>query len=738
QAHIDNSYENKRALRDEIADIGRRIETADKGQENSVSFLDTKIKILENEIETGERDLAEKDGEIGKVRRELEALNFTISDMEREFYQSESRMRVLSDMQKDFDGYGVGVRHIMKSGVNGIIGTVGQLFTASDEYAPAVEVALGGAVANIVVENESIAKWAIRELKERKLGRATFLPLNSTYGNKLTGVPCEPGVLGVLSDFVQYQPEFHDIAVNLLGRTVLVDNIDNATYFSRGLGSKYRIVTLTGEIFAPGGAITGGSRGNNSGIFMRASELEALRKTMASLEAKVTLERTSRDKLAAELSEQQESLDALREDLANSKSEITLLNHKKMLLNDQIKLLEEELSRKQEVFDKFELTLKGHENAIVKLEALRVATVDKLGEIDVSCGKTSEERKKFEESIRALQDEQQGLSAAQLDLQKETTRLQGKHERAEVEKDAILLHIWEEYELTLSEMQAINEQVTTNNFGGFAPQIYFIKKLNLKEFRKKFNNSCSLFVVRCSLKDFKPQISKLKSQLKEIGNVDIEAIEKYREVSERAAFMETEREDLVASKANLEIIIEDITAQMREQFMEQFKLINAEFKVVFAKLFGGGEARLEIANNDDILESGIEITVQPPGKNVQNMMLLSGGEKALTAISLLLAIMRVRPAPFCVLDEIDAALDDINVTRFAEYLAEYAATTQFIMITHKRGTMEVSNLLYGVTMQERGVSTTIALDLDQVTVKEKDAENWTISFKTKVNTDATA
>jgi len=692
KANIENAWDSKRALKSEIADLEKRIENYDAGQENSISFLDTKIRSLENSLSVFHRDEESKSAEITQTQTELQTHEIAVANLEREFFQHESRLKVLADMQAGLEGLSSGVRHIMKSHFPGVIATVGQIFSTEEKYAVAIETALGGNVQNIVVDNEQTAKFAIAELKSQNKGRATFLPINSTYGNRLDNVPFVEGVIGIASDFVHTDDRFRNIAENLLGRIVVVDTLDNAITFSRSLGSKYRIVTLTGESLSPGGAITGGAHNKTISIFSRSIELENLTNSIKTIEAKVALEKAEKDRLSTSLAEQSVELEKIRGNISEATSDLTLLQQKKSMLTDQVKLLQEELERKTQALNDFDKNIELQGIELAELEKQSAELEESLKNMEAAVEKQSSSRKSSEENIKTLQVQQRSLSEQRLEIQKETSRLQARHEKFEADKDAILLHIWEEYELTLTE----------------------IEKYNVEE----------------NPVDSKKEIAQIKSQIKEIGNVDIDSIENYKNLSERFEFMDKQRSDLIEAKTNLEKVIADITVQMQEQFAEQFALINSEFKTVFAKLFGGGKAELSLTSDDNILESGVEIIAAPPGKAVQNISLLSGGEKALTAIAILLSLMRVRPAPFCILDEIDAALDDINVTRFAEYLKEYATGTQFILITHKRGTMEVSNMLYGVTMQEKGVSITLPLNLEQIAVKETKAQDFTIEFKT--------
>jgi chromosome segregation protein len=691
QNKIENAQENYGRLKEEIADFTVRIKQARDDEQMSVK---EQIGANSGVVADLERETTRVNELLTALENELAATGKELAGAERSFVGNESRAKVLADMERDFDGYSKGVKGIMQAAECGkldgarIIGTVAQILSARREFELAIEMALGGGIQSIITQSEQDAKKAIYYLKQRNLGRATFLPLTSAGGNVITPLKCE-GVIGVASDCVDFDPQFRGVVENLLGRTVIVDTFDNAVNYARNSGNRQKIVTLTGEVFIPGGAISGGSKGNSVGLFGRANELAELKEKNVKLRSEIDELQMRARALEDNKAKKVQELAGIQEKFNDARQRTLLLEQQHRLLAEQISGLEDNLSKKTLYATGFDEQLSGYRQKCSQLEEKAGEYEEILADLEKSLADSKNARKERESAVRSAQNSRRELSERQLTLQKECSRLQAKHERAEVEIDAILLKMWEEYELTMTDLQGYKSVERQRN-----PET----------------------------------IGDIKQEIKDLGNVDVGAIESFKEVAERFEFLDAQRSDLIAAKRDLERIIEEMTSLMKQQFREQFEVINTEFNRVFSRLFGGGKANLQLTEPQEVLTSGIEIEVQPPGKSLQNMQLLSGGEKALTAISLLLAILKVRPAPFCVLDEIDAALDDANVARYAEYLREYSRKTQFVMITHKRGTMEVSNVLYGVTMQEKGVSTLLTLNLDEVVQDDKNQKAGIMAY----------
>lgn len=702
----------------------------------------------------------------------------------------QSRIRMLSDMERMFDGYNKAVKVVMQAverhQLTGVHGPVASLIKVPEQYTVAIEIALGGAMQNIVVEREEDGKAAIQLLKRRDGGRGTFLPMTSIRPNVLReqGVDRCSGFVGIASGLVSCQAQYTDIITNLLGRTVIAEDMDSAIAMARRYQYHFKIVTLDGQVLNPGGSMTGGSVSRNSGILSRAGELERLtvqgkrldeqlrqaKKALEGLQREVgaanyELEVAQRQKqeldgqiLRAEGEEAQfrvlmntlkdnrdiweEELEGISQRTAQMEAEEQKVRQRITELEGEAAALHAESSGKEEGRERFRQTSEALAAAIstlrmeqaaldaeltsakTALEELRRLEADITGDKDSRLRQIEENQRSTEELTHriagvegnlsalnqtqsSLNDSVKQLTAARMSLEKqrieadrsardkntellnmerECSLLEQKKNAAVMEERQIIDKLWEGYQLTYDTAQA--QRITLDSHGKASRQIA----------------------------EFKRQISAL-------GNVNLGAIEEYQRVKERYDYLTGQRDDVQMSKSELEGIISEITGEMKRIFVSQFKLINESFQTTFTELFGGGMARLELENEQDVLNCGIEIKVQPPGKVLKTLTLLSGGEKAFVAIALYFAFMKVRPTPFVVMDEIEAALDDSNVARFASYMREMSGKTQFIVITHRRGTMEEADILYGVTMQERGISKMLTLNLNEAeqAIKEKNS-----------------
>ncbi len=659
-----------------------------------------------------------------------------------------------------------------------IYGPLAQLVSTDTKFVVAIETALGAANQNIVTEAEEDAKTAIEYLKENRLGRATFLPVRAIKEKEFSNKEAKSmkGFIDVASNVVKCDGRYKNIISNLLGTTAIVDNLDNAVLIAKKTGHKFKIVTLLGDVIQPGGAMTGGSVAKSTSSLSRTSEIEKLKaeekelkKTIADSEKELLTITKALETLDAELKENEDvlndkneiyirlcsdrdhseqnllSVGEMREQLAEELEDINKqIEELKLEISAQEKgiedktknvaYLESELVKKQQIYDT--LSQKNAEISAIQTElSIKQSTVlkdiemqnerilsaneeksllldeimkrnaeieenrksikafgdeiaetareaEKLVADDENNKKLLDElielKKSYENDIRKYQADSSETLETVTRLTQQQTKLEGRKERNEADLEGIINRIWEEYELTYSEALKL----------------------------KKDDD----FDYQAASKE----IRSLRNEIKELGNINIDAIEEYKSVEERFTFLKAQTEDLEKAKRNLEEVISEMLNIMREQFTQQFSVINKNFSRVFAEMFGGGRANLTLSDPDNVLESGIEIEAQPPGKKLQSLTLLSGGERAFTAIALLFAILDVRPTPFCILDEIEAALDDVNVYRYADYLKQYSQKTQFIVITHRRGTMEAANILYGVTMQERGVSKLLSLNIDEV------------------------
>ena len=599
----------------------------------------------------------------------------------------DGRIRMLSDMEKEYEGYSRAVKTVMRESergtIRGIHGPVANLLRSDEECALAIETALGAASQNIVIDSQNDGRLAIEMLKRADAGRATFLPLDTIRGSVMQDAPVkDPGFVGIASELVRFDPRYEQIVWNLLGRTVVAESLNDAVRMSKNSGNRLRIVTLDGQMIHAGGSMTGGSSAKNSGFLSRANELEKLKKQRARL---AESEKTCADQLEkakSGLAAVRYQLDMALEDQADLRGRSSSLEAEQRAVENSVRqfsalldgLTGDSETRRaavdsaQRLIEDFQRQQREKEE---KLSRLRENVQQIRGEIaDLSQHKLDLEGKRTR-----TEKEAQQRNADILDLERQAARMEQKKLSADLEEKQILDKLWENYELSHSAANALRQPVE-----------------NLSKANKA--------------------IAEMRRQMSALGTVNLGAIEEYERVNTRYTFLTGQRDDVEKSKKELLDIISQITGEMTDVFLTRFREIDACFRQTFLELFGGGKASLRLEDESNVLECGIEIKVQPPGKALSNISLLSGGEMAFVAIALYFAILKVRPTPFCVMDEIEAALDEANVIRFAEYLRRMSDKTQFLVITHRRGTMEEADMLYGVTMQEKGVSTVVELDLE--------------------------
>ena len=711
-------------------------------------------------------------------RQQAEAAE-ALQKADRDRSNTAQRIRILEDLEKNLDGYQQSVKAVMRAAearrLRGIIGPVAGILTVRKGYETAIETALGFALQNLVVENERDARAAIAFLKESRAGRATFLPLDTVQGHRFTG-PLT-GTAEVAADLVEVDARYQNIVDNLLGRIIVVDDLTEASAVAKRLSYRNRIVTLDGQVVNAGGSFTGGSTARSAGVFTRKQELDELREKLATLDkrrAEAERETSARkaevDNLAAQVAgaesesvnaasarlraslelerldaavaegaaaaqRRKAEIDALTETLQKDKAARAQADNARVAAEAELERYTAELQtlgessgtltaeREQITADlnAAQLERLTHEKDIglheASLETLRsrsgeaAARARELEAAITAANATLEanaakaeaierERAEAKDKIAAAEQAIREANAARLEKEAEITRL-GQENRAltderermggemarlaerraaaEAERDDTAAKLWEEYQLTENEAKAQCVEFTT-----------------VTELRR--------------------QVAEVRGKIRALGNVNVGAIDEYKEVKERYDFLKAQVGDVERSKTELTRMIAELCQEMEEMFKKSFQEINRNFGRIFRELFGGGRARLYLSDEGNILDSGIEIEVSPPGKVIRNLSALSGGEQALVAISIYFAILEVNPSPFCILDEIEAALDDVNVTRYAQYLRRMTERTQFIVITHRRGTMEAADVLYGVTMQEDGVSKLLRLDLDHVNV----------------------
>jgi len=730
-----------------------------------------KIALLTNDQELQQKESIEKE----QSSRQLSVM---INEKQQEYHTTLTKLESLKNIAERYDGYGNSIRKIMevRDRIQGIHGVIADLIAVEKKYETAIETALGGTIQNIVTDTDFTAKQLIEYLKKNKFGSATFLPLTSV-GSKGSfhqgAVLKEPGVLGIAHELVQTDKIYEGLLKHILGRIVVVDNIDHALALAKKYHYGFRIVTLEGELLNTGGSLTGGAFRNSSNLLGRKREIEeleerskkiqiqsqklseSLQKEEFSLASIRKMLETTKQKLQAEyLSENTLKIsinqaDAKRKELSESYRDLTQENG---LLEQQIT----DINKNQDSLNSDALTLNQQETdchtSVETLSGLleqeradREAWTKKYSQVQMEFSNISQKDSFILENQQRIVAESQKLSE-----EYQTLKIRSGESKQIVESKYKEIRILEDKiadeKIHQDKLQALIEDKTRNRDEKAKEQKSFVGKkdeisekinqLNKELFRlqsqkekleEKLENHINYMwseyeltlTIAGELKKtewvdlgaLKKQAGQIKNQIKELGNVNVNAIEDYKEVSERYTFLKTQHDDLVASEKALAGIIQELDTGMRKQFEEKFKEIKIEFDKVFKELFGGGRGTLELIEEEDVLEAGIQIISQPPGKKLQNMMQLSGGEKALTAISLLFAIQNLKPSPFCLLDEIEAALDDSNVGRFAGYLHKLTKKTQFIIITHRRGTMVASDRLYGITMQEKGVSTLISVNL---------------------------
>ncbi len=728
-----------------------------------ISEMNKKQKDTDAEIVSIREQMSAKDTELRKTQEKYQidkAKLVSISNMTERYEGYGGSVKKVMERKDD---------------TKGIIGVVADIIKTEPKYETAIEVALGGNIQNIVTDDEETAKKMIAYLKETKAGRATFLPLTSLDNPpelKAKEALEEPGVLGMADELVNTDPKYRSVAKAMLGRIVAVDNIDNAVKIARKYKYTVRMVTLEGELLVPGGAISGGAFKNTSNLLSRRRELEELEKNVKAsrekietiqkeisdlkekrnslrtyseelrteLQGKFIAQNTARLNVSNEEARQEEQkgnysnlkaesdeiegkmaeINQDREEAMNSLSEsenleksctekvesfqkqleglheieedetakvskwdiqFEKITQKQGFQQQNIDRIKEEVENEEKALLEINETLKANAENLMQskndIEQIRLtieASVDVQSEANKDLENMKEEKNNLSASQKEFFDKTQQLNEQMSSLDREVTRLTSRKEKCQEAIESQINYMWNEYEITLSDAAQLRDEEMND----------------VPAMRK--------------------EIGSLKDSIRKLGDVNVNAIEDYKNLMERYTFLKTQHDDLVAAEEQLKGIIQDLDESMRKQFREQFDRINIEFDKVFKEMFGGGKGTLELSENEDILEAGIGINAQPPGKKLVNMMQMSGGEKALTAIALLFAIQNLKPSPFCLLDEIEAALDENNVVRFAKYLHKLSST-QFIVITHRRGTMESADRLYGITMQEKGVSTLVSVNL---------------------------
>lgn len=589
-------------------------------------------------------------------------LQVQIQSTQQKLHSAQSRQKLLTEMERGYEGYYNSVKAIFSQNLNGILGTVGELLTVPEAYETAISVALGSASQNILTATEADAQRAIAYLKSARAGRATFLPLTAMRPRGITSemdkLLQEPGIIGLASLLVSFDLSHSPVFDYLLGNVFVAEKLNKASEISKKYRQSYRLVTLDGDLITPGGAMTGGSLGRQTTSFLsRSRQISELDQQIKSLQAKAKELESAREAHEYEVQKSNQKMARLTERKIHTD---LLLEGLQKVQNNVNRLTDEFESIKSE---KAALSGAG-DPKVIRMELDRQK--ESLAAAETQINRLRSEIAQLEEAIKAHME-------AIARLSREAARLEARHEQIESESRRLHNEVWDAYGLT-------------------------------------FQGAQELYKPEYSTTFLRSEEKRLKTELSAFENVNIGAIEAYTNLRTRHDFLYSQRNDILKAEESLHEIISQLTEQMEQQFSVQFSRIARHFDEVFKEMFGGGKAGLAMSDPDHILESGIEITAQPPGKNLQSLSLLSGGERALTAIALLFGILKMKPAPFCILDEIESALDDANVKRFAQYLKLHSDNTQFIVITHRKGTMECADTLYGVTMQELGVSKMVSVD----------------------------
>lgn len=704
-----------------------------------------------------------------KIKKEYEDLGLLVKNKQ----SRANMLRELEKNMEGYSGSVKTVmREVRRGTLRGIHGALSQLIKVEPKYSAAVETALGAAIQNIVTDNEAAAKRAIEFLKQSKAGRATFLPLTAIKGRILneSGLEDSLGFVDIASNLVSCDNAYREIINAQLGRTAVVEDMDCAISMAKRYSYRFRIVTLDGQVINAGGSMTGGSRVQTGGILSRGNEIEALAVECERLEKDLLTKRSEYAEAHQELSQCEAELSGTKADLLRTQEEVIRKESDLKLVAGQLDVAAESMdelsAEKERALLRAEETRKQAEGIIEEVNALNAETQALKEKGEKIAEENQELSEKIENTRREKNETELELLSAQKDYQAKLMSIEQLKERKNSQggREQELLDEIKEIESRSEETKRVIEELKVkaqnlrqdsdgskdsvdkiieerNSLEARSSQLRILERTKSTEREKISGELARLEEQKASmLRENDETIAKLydeyqltrheaerqyeavsdaskaqrrlgeiKSSIRALGSVNVAAIEEYKEVSERYEFMNTQITDIEKSRDELYRLIEDLTKKMAIQFMEQFNKINGYFGQTFAELFGGGKASLELDDPSNILECAININVQPPGKAIQNIDLLSGGEKGLAAISMLFAILKVTPAPFCIFDEVEAALDDVNVTRYAQYVRRMTDNTQFILITHRRGTMEEADVLYGVTMQEKGVSKLLEL-----------------------------
>lgn len=766
---------------DEIVDKkGRKSETEARIAESKAKidkFTDA-INNLQTSVKRYESKKQDAVREIGVIEKNIFDLNGSIQS-------KQGRCRVLHEMENEFEGYSRSVKEIMKSKGNsakfssGICGVVAELINVPQKFETAIEVALGGAIQNIVTEDEYTAKECIAFLKANKYGRATFLPLTTVTGrNKdfdariVSGIK---GFIGMANSLISFDKKYSNIISSLLGRVIVTDTIDNAITFARKMKYSVRIVTLDGDIINPGGAFTGGSINSKAGrILSRRREIDELESELNSLKESLKEMNIKKKDLGEEANKLDEEIKKAALDKQNAEINLTSFrNNYNTAMGDMEKIeqnfknLNNELSQLSEEMGDADSKIEDEKKGLLKLQEKSTALSEKaqieqsgikdilqakekitaeITALKVNIAEIRQSTVSYDAKIAEIKESIESYNRAMEDRlsEKEDLNHQGEDIRAKIKsledninacsvrsknlkekldalyderkKGALIIEEMEgkkkEYDETSASLQSEIHKIEMQK-ARLDMELETIQNKTWEDYEISYAGALKYRMDIDNVSQPIKEINTIKDDIKGLGTVNVASIDEYKKVKERYEFLDRQKKDLEEAKDSLNKVIAEMTGKMENQFARNFEVIKCNFNTYFQQLFGGGRAELVLCDEGNVLTSGIDIIAQPPGKKLQSLTLLSGGEKALTAIALLFAILKMKPSPFCILDEIEAALDDSNIVRFSKFLRELSRKTQFIVVTHRKGTMEITDSLYGVTMEEKGVSSLISARLSE-------------------------
>ena len=781
-ANFENIEKRQKSIKTEIQETVSELDrTRTQKQDMSKEF-----QKIESEKNSATKELEENSNKKEKIENKIKEFNEQIDKMSYELRMKDSRQKFLIETEKEKEGYAKAVKLLLtdcdkNADLNkGVHGIIANLISVDKKYETAIEMTLGGMLQNIVTDNEEVAKKLVNHLRANNMGRASFLPITSIKGSKIDKIKGKfPGVIGVAADLVKFDKKYTQIVYNLLGRTVIVDNMDTGIALAKENKYGFRIVTIQGDIINASGAITGGSVAQKTvNILGRGREIENLAKEIEVLQNKISETKRSKQDYEESISEFVEDSKELDEKIQQINIVYATEKQKMLSVEEQILRLENTLSKLRNENEKIEnqkADIKNQkqniQNSVEDLEKeinelsivikefaeansenqkyiddlnfditnlkISVSSFDESGSsIDEIIERIDKDIENYNNAITVKNDQIEDLKREDIELKEKIESL--KNQIIEI-KNSVSTSTEKIEQLKLdraNKNEALNkiEKDITDQFNLLEDLKGNLVKIDVKktkleqdidlvvnnlweEYELTPNNATDYKKVE-NVQTTQKEVNDIRSEIKDLGSINVDSIEEYKKTKERYDFMCEQRLDLENTISKLRKMISEITDTMKKQFVEKFKLINKNFNEVFVELFGGGKAELILEDEDNVLECGIDIKAQPTGKKLQNMMLLSGGEKAFTAIALLFAILKINPAPFCILDEIEAALDDVNVYRYAEYLKKFCSDTQFLVITHRKGTMEAADTVYGVTMEENGISKLLSMKLAQSKVAD--------------------